>query len=90
MEQHYTDKEFCAAFKINRSTSAEWREKGIVGYLKLPNGQIRYSQSHIDALKGFEHEQSPAVQDSKHPVKRAVVDIGVAKRRGNGSVSKNA
>jgi hypothetical protein len=48
--EHFTDKKFCSAFKINRSTSASWRELGIVGYLKLPNGQIRYSQEHINAL----------------------------------------
>ena len=50
-DQHYTDKEFCAAFKINRSTSAQWREQGIVGYLKLPNGQIRYSRAQVEALR---------------------------------------
>lgn len=49
-DQHYTDQEFCAAFKINRWISASWQELGILGYLKLPNGQIRYSQKHIDAL----------------------------------------
>lgn len=90
LEQHYTDKEFCEAFKINRSTAAEWREKGIVGYLKMPNGQIRYSQSHIDALKQFQHDISPALQDSKHPLKRGVVDIRVAKRRRDVGVAKNA
>jgi hypothetical protein len=90
MEQHYTDKEFCRAFKINRSTSAEWREQGIVGYLKLPNGQIRYSQSHIDALKKFQHDVSPAFQDREHPIKRRVVDISVAKRRHNRSVAQDA
>lgn len=50
-DEHFTDQEFCRAFKINRSTSASWRELGIVGYLKLPNGQIRYSQKHIEALR---------------------------------------
>lgn len=79
MEQYYTDREFCAAFKINRSTAAEWRELGIVGYLKLPNGQIRYSQSHIDALNRFEKKPSAAIEDSGRPIKRRVVDIRVAK-----------
>lgn len=79
MEQYYTDKEFCAAFKINRSTAAEWREQGIVGYLKLPNGQIRYAQSHIDALRRFEKKTSAAIEDSGRPIKRRVVDIRVAK-----------
>ena len=87
IEQHYTDKEFCAAFKINRSTSAEWREQGIVGYLKLPNGQIRYSQSHIDALKKFQQETSPALDNSNRSIKRRVVDIGVAKRSSDVRVS---
>jgi hypothetical protein len=88
MEQHYTDKEFCTAFKINRSTSAEWREKGIVGYLKLPNGQIRYAQSHVDALKQFQHDVSPAIEDCSRPVKRGVVDIRVAKGSRNVRVSQ--
>lgn len=88
MEQHFTDKEFCAAFKINRSTSAEWREKGIVGYLKLPNGQIRYSQSHVDALRQFEKKVSAAIEDSDRPIKRSVVDIRVAKRGRNVHVSQ--
>jgi len=90
IEQHYTDKEFCAAFKINRSTSAEWREQGIVGYLKLPNGQIRYSQSHVDALKKFQQEASPALQNSGRSVKGGVVNISVAKRSNNRSVAENA
>lgn len=90
IEQHYTDKEFCEAFKINRSTSAEWREQGIVGYLKLPNGQIRYSQSHVDALKVFQREPSSALENSNRPLKRRVVNIGVAKRRNDGAVAENA
>lgn len=88
MEQHFTDKEFCAAFKINRSTAAEWREKGIVGFLKLPNGQIRYSQSHIDALRRYEKQVSAAIEDSERPIKRGVVDIRVAKRSRNIGVAQ--
>lgn len=51
-EQMYTDKEFCELVKIDRSTSARWREQGIVAYVKLPNGQIRYLQSQLDAMVG--------------------------------------
>lgn len=58
---YYTDKEFCSAFKINRSTSAGWRELGIVGYLKLPNGQIRYSREHVEALT--RHGEKPKKSD---------------------------
>lgn len=88
MEQYYTDKEFCAALKINRSTAAEWRELGIVGFLKLPNGQIRYSQSHVDALKKFERQPSAAIEDGGRPIKRRVVDIRVAKGGRDVSVAK--
>lgn len=34
MEETYTDKEFCKIFKIGRTASANWRESGIVGYIK--------------------------------------------------------
>lgn len=89
MEETFTDKEFCQRWKIDRATSARWREQGIVGYLKLPNGQIRYLQKHIDDLKGH-FERLAAIQDVDHPVKGSVVNIGVAKRGNNGSVAQNA
>lgn len=77
--------------KIDRATSARWRDQGIVGYIKLPNGQIRYKQSHIEALDGqFEVPASAALQDSNRAIKGGVVSIGVAKRRHNGSVAENA
>jgi hypothetical protein len=91
MEEHFTDKEFCEKMKIDRATSARWREQGIVGYLKLPNGQIRYKQAHIDALDGrFEVPASAAFEDSDRPIKSGIVSIGIAERRDNGSVAKNA
>ena len=49
-DDSYTDKEFCKMFKVDRATSARWREQGIVGYCKLPNGQIRYKREHIQEL----------------------------------------
>lgn len=90
MEQTFTDKEFCAAFKVDRATSARWREQGIVGFLKLPNGQIRYYQRHIDALQESIEKSATALQNSDGTIKRGVIDIGVAKRRNNGSVAQNA
>jgi hypothetical protein len=91
MEETFTDKEFCEKMKIDRATSARWREQGIVGYLKLPNGQIRYLQAHVDAIKNqFEVPASTTLQDSNRPIKGGVVNIGIAKRRNNGSVPKNA
>ncbi len=91
LEQTFTDKEFCGSFKIDRATSARWREQGIVGYLKLPNGQIRYLQRHIDDLKAkFDNAESAALQDSDRPIERGVVDIRVAKRSGNVGVTQNA
>ena len=91
MEETFTDKEFCKSWKIDRATSARWRDDGIVGFIKLPNGQIRYLQSHIDALKArFAKDASAALEDGNRPIERGVVSIGIAKRRHNGSVSKNA
>lgn len=91
LEETFTDKEFCAAMKVDRATSARWREQGIVGFLKLPNGQIRYLRRHIDDLKQqFANEASTALKDSNSPIKRSVVNIGVAKRRRDVRMSENA
>jgi hypothetical protein len=86
MEETFTDKEFCKNWKIDRATSARWREEGIIGFIKLPNGQIRYLQSHIDELKR-RFDNSSALQNSHGAVKGGVVSIGVAKRGGNVRVS---
>lgn len=80
MEETFTDKEFCKQWKIDRATSLRWREQGIVGYMKLPNGQIRYLQSHIDELKQRCGIPS-TLQDTDSPIKSGVVNISVAKRR---------
>ncbi len=91
LEETFTDKEFCGSFKIDRATSARWREQGIVGFLKLPNGQIRYLHRHIEELKErFANEQSATLQNSDSPIKRGVVDISVAKRRGDVGMAQNA
>lgn len=42
-----TDKEFCDKLRIDRSTSLRWRQKGMVGYIKLPNGDIRYYERDL-------------------------------------------
>lgn len=86
LEETFTDKEVCANLKIDRVTSLRWREKGIIKFLKLPNGQIRYTQAHIDEFweraKGL-----AALKDVDSSVKGSVINIGVAKRRHHGSVS---
>ncbi len=88
MEETFTDKEFCQHWKIDRATSLRWREQGIVGFIKLPNGGIRYSQRHIDELhERFSHS---AAQDSGGAIKGGVVNIRIAERRDNGSVAQNA
>lgn len=81
MEETFTDKEFCAAMKIDRATSLRWRDQGIVGFLKLPNGQIRYLREHIEALKT--KFAKSAAQGSNDALKGSVVDISVAKRGSN-------
>lgn len=82
MEETFTDKEFCGSFKIDRATSARWREQGIVGFMKLPNGQIRYLKRHIDELtQKFTNEQSASLEGVNNALKRRVVDIRVAERR---------
>ena len=51
-EELLTDKEFCEILKIDRVTSLRWREQGKVGFVKLPNGQIRYyARDLADMLK---------------------------------------
>lgn len=86
MEETFTDKEFCEKWKIDRATSLRWREQGIVGYIKLPNGQIRYLQSHIDELKTRCGIPS-TLQDTDSAIKSGVVNIGVAKRRHDARMS---
>jgi len=88
MEETFTDKEFCEKLKIDRTTSLRWREQGMVGYLKLPNGQIRYLQRHIDALYGGSEKLAAEYGDG--PIKSGVVNIGIAKRRNNGRVAQDA
>lgn len=93
MEETYTDKEFCRMFKIGRTASANWREDGIVSFIKLPNGQIRYRQKHVDELmQNFERlgTLGLALKDLRGAVKGGVVNIGIAKRRDDGSVAQNA
>lgn len=91
IEETFTDKEFCRKFKIDRATSFRWREDGIVGFIKLPNGQIRYKESHITALyERFEKLALAPLDDSQGAVKGGVVDIGVAKGRRNVGVAQNA
>lgn len=85
-EQTFTDKEFCEKLKINRSTSLEWRDLGIVGYVKFPNGQIRYRQSHIDELwANFQKMEKLGVtlKDLYRTLKSGVVDVGVPESSGD-------
>lgn len=89
MEETFTDKEFCQKWKIDRATSLRWRDEGIVGFIKLPNGQIRYLQRHIDELRA-RFERSAGLQNARGAIKGGVVNIGVAKRRNNGSVAQDA
>lgn len=84
LEETFTDKEFCHQFKVNRATSARWRDDKIVGYVKLPNGQIRYRQRHIDELwEKFEKltADAAASENVNDAIKGRVVDIGIAERR---------
>lgn len=50
LEETFTDKEFCEKLKIDRSTSLRWRKQGLIEYIKLPNGEIRYLMRHINAV----------------------------------------
>jgi len=74
LEETFTDKEFCTKWKIDRATSLRWREQGIVRFIKLPNGQIRYKQSHIDEL-------AARFEQGHNAVKGSVVNIRVAESR---------
>jgi hypothetical protein len=89
MEETFTDKEFCKNWKVDRATSARWRESGMLGYIKLPNGQIRYLQRHLDELTE-RFERLAAAQDGDRSIEGGVVNISVAKRRHDGRVAQNA
>lgn len=88
IEETFTDKEFCERMKIDRTTSLRWREARIVGYIKLPNGQIRYRQRHIDEL--LDRFEKLATEDSKSTIKGGIINIGIAKSRNNGRMAENA
>lgn len=87
MEETFTDKEFCAKMKIDRATSARWREDKIVGYVKLPNGQIRYRQRHIDEMWELFEKSGLTLKDLNRAIKGGVVNIGVAKRGNDARVA---
>ena len=56
-----TDKEFCERLKIDRATSLRWRKKGMVGFIKLPNGDIRYYERDLlDMLQKNRREKKVA------------------------------
>lgn len=91
MEETLTDKEFCRTFKIDRATSLRWREQGIVSYVKLPNGNVRYRQKHIETLwANFEKMETLGVtlKDISGSLKRGVVNVGVPERSGDVGVSE--
>jgi excisionase family DNA binding protein len=45
--------EFCKEFKVSRSTLYEWLAKGLAPrHAKLPNGQLRFNRSDIEAWYG--------------------------------------
>lgn len=93
MEETYTDKEFCQKLKIDRATSLRWRELGIVGHWKMPNGGIRYSQSDIDQLRAnFKKMEllSLTLKDIESAIKSRVVNIGIAKSGNNGRMAQHA
>jgi hypothetical protein len=85
LEETFTDKEFCQQFKIDRATSFRWRDDGIVSYLTLPYGQIRYRQRDIDAL--WEKFGKSALEDASSTVQSGVIDISVSKRGSDVRVS---
>jgi hypothetical protein len=87
MEETFTDKEFCKQFKVDRATSARWRQDGVVGYVKLPNGQIRYRQRHIDELWERFEKSTSSLKNSKGAVEGRVIKIGVTEGRGNVGVA---
>lgn len=80
LEETFTDKEVCAKLKIDRATSLRWRERGILRFLKLPNGQVRYTQAQIDEF-WKRAEQLAAIQNINSAVEGRVVNIGIAKGR---------
>ena len=93
MEETFTDKEFCKAWKIDRATSARWREDRIVSFVKLPNGQIRYKQSHVDELSAnFEKlgKLGMTLKDVSCALKSGVVSVGVPERSSDVGVPEDA
>lgn len=93
LEQTFTDKEFCKAFHVDRATSLRWRELGIVGYIKLPNGGIRYGESDIATLRknyAKMEKLGVALKDISSALKRGVVDVGVTEGRGDVGVAEDA
>lgn len=48
IEKRYTDNQFCELYGIDRRTSARWRERRYINYIKTPSGRIFYLQRHID------------------------------------------
>ena len=58
LDEMYTDQEVSHALKIGRSTLARWREQGLISFVKLPNGQVRYLQEHYDALRRYVRQGS--------------------------------
>lgn len=92
MEETLTDKEFCKTFKIDRATSLRWREQGIVGFVKLPNGQVRYRQKHIDQLwANFEKMDTLGVtlKDIGSSLKGRVVSVSISERGSNVCVAED-
>ena len=46
-KRYYTEKEFCELMGISRKTAFDWREKKLIGYLRMPGGSIRYRESDL-------------------------------------------
>lgn len=93
MEETLTDRQFCETFQIDRATSLRWRELGIVSYVKLPNGGIRYRQKHIEALwANFEKMEKLGVtlKDLYSSLKGGVVHVGVPVGGDGGGMPQNA
>lgn len=90
--QTLTDREFCDLFRISRDTSLNWRDLGIVGYVKFPNGQIRYRQKHVDQLfTNFEKMEKLGVtlKDIYGALKGGVVEVGVAESSSDVGVTEH-
>ena len=76
IEETFTDQEFCKALKIDRSTSARWREQKLVGYIKMPNGTIRYKFSHIqEFIERYEKDTTKAGNTSREVQRGRVLAI---------------